>query len=81
MEDHIRDEINSSHRFNSFADQRYENFVKWYFVACFVNELKLTLTRHVDGHDYMYAVSEMLESAKEAIFILVCVIKSLRFLY
>jgi len=24
---------------------------------------------HVDGHDYMWAVSEMLESAKEAIFI------------
>lgn len=29
------------------------------------------LYRHVDGHDYMYAVSEMLESAKEVIFILV----------
>ena len=27
--------------------------------------------RHVDGHDYFYAVSEILESAREAIFILV----------
>ena len=27
--------------------------------------------RHIDGHDYMYALSEMLESAREAIFILV----------
>jgi len=31
----------------------------------------LTPYRHVDGHDYMYAVSEMLDSAKHAIFILV----------
>jgi phospholipase D1/2 len=54
LRDDIRAEINASHRFNSFADQRSENFVKW----------------HIDGHDYMYAVSEMLESAKEAIFIL-----------
>lgn len=29
------------------------------------------LHRHIDGHDYMYALSEMLESAREAIFILV----------
>ena len=29
------------------------------------------LHRHVDGHDYMYALSEMLDSAKECIFILV----------
>lgn len=28
--------------------------------------------RHIDGHDYMYALSEMLDSAKECIFILVC---------
>ncbi|KAI0933193.1 hypothetical protein AcV7_004734 [Taiwanofungus camphoratus] len=52
--DMIRAEINASHRFHSFADQRYQNFVKW----------------HIDGHDYMYAVSEMLDSAREAIFIL-----------
>lgn len=31
------------------------------------------VSRHIDGHDYMYAVSEMLESAKQAIFILVCI--------
>ncbi|KAI0071462.1 phospholipase D/nuclease [Panus rudis PR-1116 ss-1] len=52
--DMIRAEINASHRFISFADERSQNFVKW----------------HVDGHDYMYALSEMLESAREAIFIL-----------
>ena len=27
--------------------------------------------RHIDGHDYLYAVSELLESAKECIFIMV----------
>jgi hypothetical protein len=27
--------------------------------------------RHVDGHDYMWAVSEMIDRAKEFIFILV----------
>jgi len=37
------------------------------------------LARHVDGHDYMWAVSEMIDRAKEAIFILVCVI-TLRFI-
>ncbi|EIW74184.1 phospholipase D [Coniophora puteana RWD-64-598 SS2] len=52
--DEIRAEINASHRFNSFASQRSENAVKW----------------HVDGHDYMYALSEMLDSAKDCIFIL-----------
>jgi phosphatidylserine/phosphatidylglycerophosphate/cardiolipin synthase-like enzyme len=25
--------------------------------------------RHIDGHDYMWAVSEMIDHAKEAIFI------------
>jgi len=44
----------ASHRFNSFADQTSDNFVKW----------------HIDGHDYLYAVSEMLDSAKESIYIL-----------
>jgi len=33
MNDQIREEINSSHRFNSFADQRSQNFVKWYFYS------------------------------------------------
>jgi phosphatidylserine/phosphatidylglycerophosphate/cardiolipin synthase-like enzyme len=32
----------------------------------------LTLNeRHIDGNDYMWAVSEMIDSAKEFIFILV----------
>ncbi len=30
-----------------------------------------TSCRHVDGHDYMWAVSELLEKAQEAIFIMV----------
>ena len=34
-------------------------------------------SRHIDGHDYMYALSEMLESAREAIFILVSAIYDL----
>ena len=51
--DNIRASIRAGHRFQSFAGERTENMVKW----------------HVDGHDYMWAVSEMLESAKEAIFI------------
>ncbi|KAI0338808.1 phospholipase D/nuclease [Trametopsis cervina] len=52
--DMIRAEINAGHRFHSFAGERSQNFVKW----------------HVDGHDYFYALSEMLESAREVIFIL-----------
>ena len=32
------------------------------------------IDRHVDGHDYMYALSEILDSAKECIFILVCLL-------
>ncbi|EIN06494.1 phospholipase D/nuclease [Punctularia strigosozonata HHB-11173 SS5] len=54
MQDEVRAEINKSHRFESFANQRSDNIIKW----------------HIDGHDYMYALSEMLDSAKEAIFIL-----------
>ncbi|KAI0042796.1 phospholipase D [Auriscalpium vulgare] len=52
--DEIRAEINASHRYDSFAEERSQNFVKW----------------HIDGHDYFYALSEMLESARECIFIL-----------
>ncbi|KAJ7100586.1 hypothetical protein C8R43DRAFT_964073, partial [Mycena crocata] len=52
-QDEIRAEINAGHRFNSFATERSENFVKW----------------HIDGHDYMWALSEMLGNAKDAIFI------------
>ncbi|EGN97561.1 hypothetical protein SERLA73DRAFT_169861 [Serpula lacrymans var. lacrymans S7.3] len=54
LNDEIRAEINASHRFESFADQRSQNSIKW----------------HIDGHDYMYALSEMLDSAQDAIFIL-----------
>ncbi|KAH8091773.1 phospholipase D/nuclease [Cristinia sonorae] len=53
-QDQIRAEINASHRFESFAEERTENAVKW----------------HIDGHDYMHALSEMLESARDAIFIM-----------
>ncbi|KAJ7127892.1 hypothetical protein C8R44DRAFT_100509 [Mycena epipterygia] len=52
-QDEIRAEINAGHRFDSFAAERSENFVKW----------------HIDGHDYMWALSEMLDNAKEVIFI------------
>jgi hypothetical protein len=34
----------------------------------------LQLSRHIDGHDYFYALSEMLESARERIFIMVWII-------
>jgi phosphatidylserine/phosphatidylglycerophosphate/cardiolipin synthase-like enzyme len=33
----------------------------------------MLLSRHIDGHDYFYALSEMLDSARECIFIMVCV--------
>jgi phospholipase D1/2 len=52
--DKVREEIREGHRFKSFATERSDNFVKW----------------HIDGHDYMWAMSEMLDNAKEAIFIL-----------
>ncbi|KAH9914591.1 phospholipase D/nuclease [Fomitopsis serialis] len=52
--DALRTEINDGHRFQSFAEQRPSNAVKW----------------HIDGHDYFYAVSEVLDSARECIFIL-----------
>lgn len=54
MHDEIREQINASHRFRSFADQRTDNAIKW----------------HVDGHDYMWAVSELLDNARDVIFIL-----------
>ncbi|EKM74848.1 hypothetical protein AGABI1DRAFT_132820 [Agaricus bisporus var. burnettii JB137-S8] len=53
-QDRIRAEIRAGHRYESFSTVRTENFVKW----------------HIDGHDYMWALSEMLESAREVIFIL-----------
>ncbi|KAI9454483.1 phospholipase D/nuclease [Lactarius psammicola] len=54
IHDEIRAEINAGHRFGSFATERAQNAVKW----------------HIDGHDYFYALSEMLDSARECIFIL-----------
>lgn len=53
-QDALRAEIRAGHRFTSFAGERSGNNTKW----------------HVDGHDYMWAVSEMIDSAQEAIFIL-----------
>ncbi|KAF7304896.1 Phospholipase [Mycena kentingensis (nom. inval.)] len=52
-QDAIRAEIMASHRFTSFSDMRSNNFVKW----------------HIDGNDYMWALSELLDNAKECIFI------------
>lgn len=70
MADERRTEIADSHRFQSFAPERTgvvstdlwqkliqvmaDNFVKW----------------HIDGHDYMWALSELLENAQEVIMIL-----------
>ncbi|KJA15853.1 hypothetical protein HYPSUDRAFT_48013 [Hypholoma sublateritium FD-334 SS-4] len=53
-QDKVLAEIRSSHRFESFAAERRGNTAKW----------------HVDGHDYMWAVSEMIDKAQEVIFIL-----------
>ncbi|KDQ10873.1 hypothetical protein BOTBODRAFT_35827 [Botryobasidium botryosum FD-172 SS1] len=52
--DLLRARINERHRFNSFADQRKDCVVKW----------------HICGHDYFYALSEMLDSAEDVIFIM-----------
>ncbi|WVQ79396.1 hypothetical protein IAT38_001493 [Cryptococcus sp. DSM 104549] len=46
--------IRDSHRFRSFAGERDDNIVKW----------------HVDGHDYFWALSELIDGAKECIMIL-----------
>ncbi|WVQ89447.1 hypothetical protein IAS59_003207 [Cryptococcus gattii] len=46
--------IRDSHRFRSFSGERDGNIVKW----------------HVDGHDYFWALSEAIDSAKECIMIL-----------
>ncbi|KAG8215687.1 hypothetical protein J3R82DRAFT_7561 [Butyriboletus roseoflavus] len=54
LDDEVRARINASHRFESFAGQRQDNMIKW----------------HIDGQDYMWAVSEMLDSARDVIFIL-----------
>ncbi|OWZ44706.1 phospholipase D [Cryptococcus neoformans c45] len=46
--------IRDSHRFRSFSGERDGNIVKW----------------HVDGHDYFWALSEAIDSAKECIMII-----------
>ncbi|KIM27084.1 hypothetical protein M408DRAFT_71698 [Serendipita vermifera MAFF 305830] len=48
--------IRAVHRFSSFSPERTGNMVKWYVF--------------VDGHDYMWAISELIDSAKEQINIL-----------
>jgi phospholipase D1/2 len=53
-EDNLRAEIRRGHRFESFAAERAGSTAKW----------------HVDGHDYMWAVSEMIDKATDVIFIL-----------
>jgi len=53
-QDAKREAIRDGHRFRSFAPERTNNTVKW----------------HIDGHDYMWAISEMIENAKEVVFIL-----------
>ncbi|KAM0753544.1 phospholipase D/nuclease [Meredithblackwellia eburnea MCA 4105] len=52
--DRIRTEIAKGHRFESFANERDGCDVKW----------------HIDGHDAFWAISEILEGAKESIFIM-----------
>ena len=43
------EQIRDSHRFRSFADEREGNVVKF----------------HVDGHNYFWALSEVIDQAKE----------------
>ncbi|KAF9473130.1 phospholipase D/nuclease [Pholiota conissans] len=52
-QDELRAEIRRGHRYESFAAERSGNSAKW----------------HVDGYDYMWALSEMIDKAKEVIFI------------
>lgn len=77
LDDEIREQINASHRFRSFADQRIDNAIKWYVFVHTTNSGAKISFRHIDGHDYMYALSEMLDSAKECIFILVCLFETI----
>jgi hypothetical protein len=43
----------------------------YYRQILFIVRMLMVEIRHVDGHDYMWALSELLDGAKEAIFILV----------
>jgi len=42
--------------------------------SLYLPQLLRQVDRHIDGNDYMWALSEMLDSAKEFIFILVCIL-------
>ncbi|BEI91124.1 uncharacterized protein CcaverHIS019_0311940 [Cutaneotrichosporon cavernicola] len=48
------EKIRDGHRFRSFAPERENNLVKW----------------HIDGHDYFWAMSEMIDKATHTIMIL-----------
>ena len=65
--------IRGEHPFNSFAGPRTGNKVKW-LVYPFSTTFELTRDpddqRYISGHDYFYALSELLEEAKETIWIL-----------
>ncbi|KAG8871679.1 hypothetical protein FRC20_010301 [Serendipita sp. 405] len=52
--DAARTKILEAHRFKSFSTERDGNICKW----------------HVDGHDFMWALSELIDSAKEQICIM-----------
>ncbi|KAF5327400.1 hypothetical protein D9619_004077 [Psilocybe cf. subviscida] len=51
--DELLASIRKGHRYESFAAERAGHAAKW----------------HVDGHDYMWALSEMIDKAREVIFI------------
>ena len=71
-QDEVRQQIREGHRFLSFAGERSGVNVKWWiYLLCTVTTNLRPYERHVDAHDYMWAVSEMIDSAKEFIFILV----------
>ncbi|CAK9780379.1 unnamed protein product [Cutaneotrichosporon oleaginosum] len=48
------EKIRDGHRFRSFAPEREANLVKW----------------HIDGHDYFWALSELIDKAQHTIMIL-----------
>lgn len=66
-------DICESHRFKSFADVTTGNQMKWVSlesgVGCDERMELMRSQQFVSGHDYFWAVSEILEGAKECIFI------------
>jgi hypothetical protein len=46
-------------------------YASLFFCSSVPSNLDADYVRHVDGHDFMYAVSELMDNAREAIFILV----------